>query len=310
MTYGRFFLMTMATAVWVALGAAPAAGSERSNTSGDAGQPFRTVVSLGPLITDMIYSLGAEQRLLGVTRYCTVPEGGEPKQIIGTVIQINVEKIVSLRPDAVFASTLTRVKQVEALKKQGIHVIQYGNPADFKEICDMFLSLGTLLGKKQRALAVIETARAGVAEIQSTAARLEKRKVFIQIGVKPLRTSEQGTFISNYIELAGGINIAGPVGTGIFSREQVLMENPDVILVATMGSSTKAAEAEKARWMSFKPLKAVQNKEIHVLDAYIVCSPTPETFVEGLTAFFNCIHPGVAPGTPEKPGEAGKAHEK
>ncbi len=255
------------------------------------GKDFHRVVALGPLITDMIYLLEADQRLAGVTSYCIIPPGKERKEIIGTVMQMNVEKIVSLKPDAVFASTLTRTKQVETLRKQGIHVIKFDNPVNFDEICAMFLALGTCLGKRDLALEIMDQTKAQVRDLEQKAHVLGKRTVFIQIGIKPIRTSEPGTFISHYIELAGGINIATAQGSGIYSRENVLMENPDVILVATMGSSTKAAENEKDRWLGFGALKAARNREIHVLDPDIVCSPTPVTFVNALKVFFECIHP-------------------
>lgn len=252
---------------------------------------YHRVVSLGPLITDMIILLEADERLAGVTSYCIIPEGMKKKPVIGTVKQMNVEKIVSLTPDAVFASTLTRIKQIEILKNQGINVIKLDNPTDFDEICAMFLTLGTVLGKEKRAREVITETKARVSAVEKKAALLPRRTVFIQIGLKPLRTSEKGTFISNYIELAGGINIASTRNAGVYSRENVLKNDPDVIIVATMGSSRKAAEREKERWMEFGVLKAVKNREVHVLDPDIVCSPTPETFVTALEAFFRCIHP-------------------
>lgn len=256
--------------------------------------PFIRVVSLGPLITDMIYQLGAESHLAGVTSYCTIPEGKQNKPVVGTVIQINVEEIVRLQPDAVFASTLTRIKQVKALKRQGIQVIQFDNPTNFDTLCDMFLALGSRMGKKQAAQEIIRTATEKVNLIHNTAKNLNKRTVFIQIGIKPLKTAEQGTFISSYIELAGGINIAGHTGSGIFSREHVLKKNPDVIFVATMGTSTKAGNAEKAAWMKFFALNAVKNNEVHVLAHDSVFSPTPVTFAETLMLFFSHIHPTAA----------------
>ncbi len=256
--------------------------------------PLNRVVSSGPLITDMIYQLGADPHLVGVTSYCAIPEGKPSKQIIGTVIQINVEEIVWLQPDAVFASTLTRIKQVQALRNQGLQVIQFDNPPDFDTLCNMLLELGTLLGRKQAALDIIEAAAARVNRIRKTAETLKKRTVFIQIGIKPLKTAEQGTFINNYIELAGGSNIAGHTGSGIFSREHVLKENPDVIFVATMGTATKAGIAEKAAWMKFTALNAVKNNAVHVLADDSVFSPTPLTFAQTLMLFFSHIHPEAA----------------
>ncbi|THB72921.1 MAG: cobalamide ABC transporter substrate-binding protein [Desulfobacteraceae bacterium] len=285
-------------AVWIAAGVlagAVYAGNTPSKTS-DPGEVYSRVVALGPLITDMIYLLEADNRLVGVTSYCTIPEGTEKKEIIGTVMQMNVEKIVSLRPDAVFASTLTRPKQIQSLRNQGIRVIKFNNPTHFDGICEMFLNIGKLLGRTRHAQQLINQTREQVSAIAEKAKDLPKRSVFIQIGLKPLKTSEQGTFISNYIELAGGSNIARVRAAGVYNRENVLKENPDVILVATMGSSRKAAEKEKDRWMTFGMLKAVQSREVHVLDPDIVCSPTPVTFVKALEAFYACIHPqGVSP---------------
>jgi iron complex transport system substrate-binding protein len=210
------------------------------------------------------------------------------------VIQINVEEIVRLQPDAVFASTLTRIKQIESLKSQGIQVIRFDNPISFETLCGMFLDLGILMGKRQTAQEMIQTAAAKVDLIRKTASTLKKRTVFIQIGIKPLKTAEQSTFISSYIELAGGRNIADHTGSGIFSREYVLKENPDVIFVATMGTSTKAGNAEKASWMNFSALTAVKNNEVHVLAHDSVFSPTPLTFADTLMLFFSHIHPEAA----------------
>ncbi len=275
-------LICLLTGIWIAAGHA----AEQT--------PLNRVVSSGPLITDMIYQLDAGSHLAGVTSYCTLPEGKENKPIIGTVIQINVEEIVRLQPDAVFASTLTRIKPVQALRNQGIRVIQFENPPDFDTLCDMLLELGTLLGRKQAAMDIVKTAAAKVDLVRHTANTLKKRKVFIQIGIKPLKTAEQGTFINNYIELAGGTNIAGHTGSGIFSREHVLKENPDVIFVATMGTATKAGIAEKAAWMKFTALNAVKNNEVHVLADDSVFSPTPLTFAQTLMLFFSHIHPEAA----------------
>ena len=257
-----------------------------------AGSPDR-IVSLGPVITDMIYLLGAEDRLEAVTSYCKTPEK-EKKEIIGTVMQMNVEKIVHLEPDLVIANALTRRKQIRLLEKQGVHVIELETPQNFEEICENLVRLGTLVGKEKRAKEIISNARDRVKNIRKKAEALQKRTVFIQIGIKPLKTSPEHTFIHEYIEFAGGINIAEDAPEGVYSREKVLKKNPDVILIATMGSSKKAGLGEKETWRNFSFLKAVKNKNIHVLDPDIVCSPTPEVFARGLAEFFRLIHPDKA----------------
>ncbi len=100
-------------------------------------------------------------------------------------------------------------------------------------------------------------------------------------------------FINEYIRYCGGTNIAENESSGIYSREKVIQENPDLILIATMGTSKKAGELEKKRWMSFPSLRAVQGNRVHVLDPEMICSPTPTTFVKGLETIIPLVHPGL-----------------
>lgn len=251
------------------------------------------IVSLGPIITDMIYLLNAQEKLIAVTSYCVLPKTAEPKEIIGTVMQMNVEKIIALKPDLVIANALTRQKQIKVLKKQGINVISLATPKNFTEICQRLLDLGKKIGGHEKAVEIVKKAKHDVEDIKTNVKNLKKRKVFIQIGLKPLKTAAKDTFINEYIEFAGGENIARNANDGVFSREKVLQENPDIIFIATMGSSKKAGETEKQAWMRFKVLKACKNNEIHILDPDIVCSPTPTIFARGLKNFYRFIHPEI-----------------
>jgi iron complex transport system substrate-binding protein len=208
-------------------------------------------------------------------------------------MQMNVEKIISLEPDLVLANALTRQKQIDALKKQGLDVLRLPTPANFDDICRRLTHLGSLIGRRDRALAVVAQAQKEVERIRSVAMTQNKRTVFIQIGLKPLKTAAKNTFIHEYIEFAGGSNIASGASDGVFSREKVLEQDPDIILIATMGTSKKAGEREKKSWQRFKFLKAVKNHEIHILDPDIVCSPTPEQFAKGLKDFYRLIHPNI-----------------
>ena len=258
--------------------------------------PPQRVVSLGPIITETIYLLEAGDRLIADTSYCNVPEAARHKTKIGTVIQVNVEKIVSLAPDLVLASPLARQQQLALLRKMDIRVVQVENPATFDKMCQMMLEIGRLLGAEDRARTIVAGARQEVAAITEQVAGLPRRKVFIQIGVKPLHTSPKNTFIHEYIEFAGGINVAADAVTGNYSREMVLEKNPDVILIATMGSSKAGARKEKETWMNYSALKAVQNQRIYILDPEIVCSPTAVSFVQGLREITGLIHPELDPG--------------
>jgi len=264
----------------------------------EAGKPVtavktipQRVVSLSPIITETIYLLGAEDKLIADTTYCNVPKQAMQKEKIGSVTRMNVEKIIRLHPDLVIASALSREKQLQILERESVRIKRTRNPKTFQQMCDMTLDLGRVLGKESNAIKIIEKAKTQVEAILKKTKLLPKPRVFIQIGMKPLHSANKNMFINEYIRYGGGINIAENESSGIYSREKVIEQNPQVILIATMGTSKKAGELEKQKWMSFDSISAVKNNKIFILDPETICSPTPETFVKGLKSITALIHP-------------------
>jgi len=129
------------------------------------GYPQR-IVSLGPVNTENVYLLGADDRLVANTSYCVRPIAAKDKEKIGSVMQVSVEKIISLHPDLVLATGLTPPQQVKKLEDIGIRVVRFKQPASFIEICDLFLQLGRLLGLEDRAQQIVAQARSEVELLQ------------------------------------------------------------------------------------------------------------------------------------------------
>jgi len=253
----------------------------------------KRVISLSPVITETIYLLNAQDLLIANTSYCNVPVAAQFKKKIGSVTQMNVEKIMSLQPDLVIASSLSRDKQIKILRNQKIKVLKVKNPKTFVQMCEITMEIGRVLGVEKNAEKIIKQAEKKVEQIKHKTAMLPKKKVFIQIGMKPLYSANKDSFINEYIKYGGGINIVENERTGIYSREQVITQNPDIILIATMGTSKKAGEIEKLRWMKFKFLNAAIKQQIFVLDPEFICSPTPVTFAKGLQDVAVLIHPDL-----------------
>ena len=250
------------------------------------------IISLGPVLTKTLYLLGAGDRLLADTTYCDDPPT-EPKEKIGSLIQVNVEKIISMKPDLVLASQFTKEKQIRILRQFNITVEPFKNPKTFEEICTNTLRLGQLIGASDKAEKIIATAREQVTKVQDLITGLPLKKVFIQIGIKPLHTANEETFVNEFIRFSGGINIAAHENSGVYSREKVVKENPDVILISTMGSSKSAGITEKQQWMVFGTMEAVQQNAIHLLDSEIICSPTPLIFAKGVREITRLLHPSL-----------------
>ena len=247
------------------------------------------IVSCGPAVTEKLYLLGLERNIAGVTIYCQRPRAAREKPKIGSVTEINVERVVALRPDLVIATSLTDSRSVKRLKGLGMKVAIFKEPKSFEEMNEQFIEMGRLTRKESEAREIVRTSREKVKRIRTTKKGLSRPRVFLQIGANPLFTAPKESLLNELLEFSGGSNIIHDAGGGLLSREQVLAGNPDIILIVAMEGA--AAESEKTKWQRFDTVKAVKDGAIYVIDPYKMCSPTPVTYVEALETVVNVLHP-------------------
>ena len=245
------------------------------------------IISLGPSITEELYLLRMQDKLIGCTTYCKRPKEAEAKEKVATAIEVNLEKVVMLKPDLVLTTSLTDIKAIEKLERLGIKAVNFPEAKNFNDICEQLLKLGKIVNREEEAVEIIGTVKDEINSIKSRVRNLKKPKVFIQVGAKPLFTMTGDSFINDLIEFAGGTNIAEDIKTGLYSREEVLRKNPDVIIIVTMGIVGKK---EIENWKKYKALRAVKQNRIYVVDSYKLCSPTPVSFVETLEELVNILH--------------------
>ncbi|GET25634.1 ABC transporter substrate-binding protein [Prolixibacter sp. NT017] len=250
-------------------------------------QPPTRIISLAPSLTQEIFLLGSGHRLVGDTRYCVVPEAAKHVEKVATAMEVNVEKVVRLRPDLVVATSLTSPETITTLKKMGLKVEVFPQPLNYAQICEQFMRLASRLGKTKCADSIVAASKERLDALRSKHTPTFHPAVFMEIGTKPLFTAIGGTFLDDFITQLGGSNIAHDATSGLYSREEVLRQNPDVIIIVTMGI---AGREEKKRWEQFPKLKAVQNHQVFIVDSYQLCSPTPVSFIDGLEKVDNLIH--------------------
>ncbi len=260
--------------------------SSIASYSGEA-HPQR-IISLVPSVTEEIYLLNAEDKLVANTTYCIRPEEAKKKEKVGTIIIVNLEKIVQLEPDIVLVSSLIHPRTKKKLENLGIKVATFPQPKNFTGLSRQFTELARIVNKEQEAEKIAAVMKRKVGSVRKRVEGLEKPKVLMQIGANPLFVANKDSFINDFVELAGGINIARDAKTGLYSREEVLKRNPDVIIIVTMGI---AGEKEKEIWQKFSTVSAVRDNRIHIVDSYRFCSPTPVTFVEALEEIVRMLHP-------------------
>jgi len=237
------------------------------------------IISLAPVITKNIYLLHGENSLVGCTSFCKL-KNPEDAQIVASAIQVNIEKVIMLKPDLIIASSLTNPETIKIFNKLNIDVLYFPLQKSFGDICSDFQTLGKRLGKKELSDQIVAKAKNDVEKIMGKIPKnVSAPEIFFQIGANPLFSVIPNTFQEDFIDFAGGKNIAKNLTIGSITREKVIVSNPDIIFISTMGM---VGLEEKKRWETYKNVKAVKNKKIFFIDQEKTCSPTPDLFVEAL----------------------------
>lgn len=234
------------------------------------------IVSLVPSITQAIILLDANDQLVGITSFCP-KVGNKNVEIVASAIDANVEKIVSLKPDVVFTSSLTKIQTIESFKKLGIRVVNLDYPTSYDDICNQFAEIAKVVGKEPFAAKILEEQKERLNMLKSKITGNDQPTVFLEIGAKPLFTVVPNTFMHDLIVYSGGKNIAGNLTKGSVTRELVLVRDPDYLFIVTMGL---VSQEELKIWNQYKNLKAVRNKHVFLLDPEKACTPTPVNFVD------------------------------
>ena len=246
----------------------------------------KRIVSLTPSLTNMVYLLDGQDNIVGSTAFCdkAIEDG---KKVVASQMSVNIEKILNINPDYIITTKLTSYKDIERLRLTGLNVKVFDVASSFDELCDQFIQIGSLIGKKNHAKTIIDNQIKRLNKLQSKIVYNDKPEIFMQLGVKPLFTVISGTFMNDYISLSGGKNIASDFKRGTITRENVLIRDPDVIIIVMMGLT---GEEEKQNWKRYSNLKAVKNNKIFIIDDDKACSPTPVTFVDTLEEIIGLIY--------------------
>ncbi len=248
------------------------------------------IISLAPAITEELFLLDAENLLIANTYYCKRPDRAKIIRKVGNLKNFDIEKVIELKPDLILCTTLANTGKITKLKQFGIKVTELPPARTFEEICSNFYKLGSAINKKDKAEQIITDVKSQVEHIKQLTKNISKKKVFMQIGAKPLVTVNRDYFINDYIKYAGGINISGSAISNRYSRESVLAENPDVIIITNMGI---ASDEEKRNWKKYPALTAVKNNDIYIVNSDVFCNPTIITFLESLKAVTQMLHPDI-----------------
>lgn len=252
------------------------------------------IVSLSPSNTEILFALGLGDKVVGVTRYCNYPPEAQEREEIGGFVSVNIEKVVSLKPDLVLADSRLQRAIVEELEKLGLSVVALGSD-DVDEILEDIETIGKITGREKIAQELTANMRNRIKAITDNTKNLSEdqlpKALFIH-ELDPLRVSGPGSLAHILIQLAGGHNIAADAEAKsvIYSLELLIEHDPDVIIFNKQMGTIEITVHDLKEQPGWGGISAVKNDRVYGIDGDIISRRGPR-IIDGLEEVAGCIHP-------------------
>jgi iron complex transport system substrate-binding protein len=253
--------------------------------------PMKRIVSLAPSITEILFDLGLNEDIAGVTDFCDYPEAALNKPKIGGFVNPSMEKIVSLKPDLIIATRDgNRPETIQTLEDLGFSVY-VTDPKGFDGVMKTIKDVGEVVGRGEESRRIARNMMIKKEYVVTLTQSLPKPSVFFQVGEAPMITVGRGTLANDLIRLAGGRSISENerMNYPIYSIETVISKAPEIIIISSMESKKNYLNLIKM-WQNWKSIPAVKRKAVYVVDSNLVDRPSPR-IIEGLEAIVRMIHP-------------------
>lgn len=256
-------------------------------------QPVRRIVSLAPSLTEVLYALGLEDRLVGDTDYCDFPADAAKKHKVGGAINPNMEEVVALKPDVVLVvKSLNRLETVRALEQLGIAVYAT-DPHTVREVVLSMKRLSRVLGVESAGITLDERLESRLASMRDKLNGIPPKRVMFVVWTEPLISVGKRTFIADVLEQAGASSVVeSKKDWPQFSLEEAVSLQPEYLVFASSHSETVRNDVEA---LALKPgwsaMDAVKKRKIAVIgDA--INRPGPR-IVDAVEELARQLHPEV-----------------
>jgi len=260
-------------------------------------EPAQKIISISPSLTEILFSVGAGDRLIGRDSNSMYPEEAAAATDLGGMWDgIPIEDILAMEPDLILAGEIFAEDAITEMRGLGLTVYWQKNPEDFEGLYKNVSDIAVLTGTEDVADELIISMTDRVSELDDQLASVENIPlVFYELDASdPANpyTPGAGTFISFIISRAKGLNLGDSLdGAWVqVSSEELLAQNPDIILLAdALYGITAEMVAERAGWAE---IKAVSGGEIYSFDPFILSVPGPR-LVDGFEKVAEILHPEV-----------------
>ncbi len=250
-----------------------------------------TIVSLAPSVTEIVFALGAGDKLKGRTQYCNYPEQASEIQTVGNMTDPSIEAIIDIYPDIVMGTSFTKQEILNKVNEAGMEVVIQSTPNYINEMYEYTLKLGAILNKNYVARALVSSMKSKVGTVEMKLNDITyKPTAYFVVGTGQWGeyTAGSDTFISEIIKIAGGQNTADDVTGWKYSLEKLIDNDPEIIFGGQFNiDSMKSGE-------NYQVLSAMQNDSVIVVNEDIFSRPSPRLINEGLKILLEMFHEDIA----------------
>ncbi|MBZ0170092.1 periplasmic binding protein [Candidatus Methylomirabilis lanthanidiphila] len=293
MTRLAILLGWIALLLWGVADASPLTIVDDAGRSVTLGGPPKRIMTLTPGHTEILFALGAADRIVAVDQWSDFPSAAKFKPQVAP-FSPNLEQVVRLNPDLIL-STHGGAEPLLPLERHGMRVIIFA-PRTLEELYRNILLIGRIVDAEARAEGLVRVMRQRVAAVVAKVRDAPRPRVFIEVdGTDPARpfTAGPGSFVDVLVQLAGGANVAARSRTAWpqFSLEELVKADPDLIILADpLAPPNLDAPGLAARRPGWGRLRAVRRGAIAAIDANLISRPGPR-IVEGLERLAGLVHP-------------------
>ncbi|MDN6195347.1 MAG: ABC transporter substrate-binding protein [Atopostipes suicloacalis] len=252
------------------------------------------IVSTSPSETEILFALGLDDKIVGVSDYADYPEAALDKDKVGGVVDPNAEAIIDLEADIVISGISMSEDVVDKLANLDLTIYK-NDGQSLDEILNNILKIGKLVNAQAEAEELVADMQADIDEVKEAVKDVpeeEKQKVYLEF--TPGWTVGSGEFLDELIQVAGGINVASELdGWAEVNEEKIIEEDPDVILYAKDAVDFETEEPledlirERSGWEN---ISAIENDRVIGIDENTVSRIGPRV-TDALKKFAEAIYP-------------------
>lgn len=253
------------------------------------------IVSLSPSTTEIIYALGAEDQLVGVTAFCDNPAEAKRKPKVGGWSTADPAKVYALKPDIVLTSTIVQGQAADKFTDTPFRH-EHFDPRSVADILSNILQIGEIINRSSEAKALVAKMRIEIASIGDKQSAMSRKRIYCEEWPEPPMIS--GNWVPELVELAGGtydIIKKGEISRAI-TDEELVNWDPEIIILNYCGFGTRSSTEKIKKRPGWENISAIKNNRVYVIDDSLLNRPGPR-IVEGLKQLCEIILSAHQPGS-------------